>query len=607
LRLATANLGIVAASLFYPPVIVLTLPGLIYSAIPLYQLAYQALKERRVSSYMLDTILITGVLAGGYWAAGVVGSWMFIGGRLLLFKSEDNSKKSLMNLMGEQQRSVWVLINGVEVEVPFAKLQTGDLLIVSAGQIVPVDGIITDGFASIDQHTLTGESQPVEKSVGDPVLASTVVLVGKICIETQKTGTDTVAMQIGKVLQQTADFKSTMQSRGEVIADRTTLPILGLSAVVLPFFGVSSALAVLTNTFGYRMRIFAPASMLTFLNIASHQGILIKDGRSLDLLNKVDTVVFDKTGTLTLDQPTVGRIHTCAHLPEDEILRYAAAAEHGQAHPIAKAILTAAHARQLRWPQLEDARYEMGYGIQVMLAEGVVRVGSARFMILEGIAIPPAIGAVQEQCHAQGDSLILVAVDKQLVGAIELQTTLRPETRAIVSQLRERGMALYIISGDHEQPTRKLAEALGVDNYFANTLPENKADLVAQLQAEGKSICFVGDGINDSIALKKANVSVSLRGATTVAMDTAQIVLMDGSLSQLGQLFDMVADFEANMKNNLLISTIPSLVCVGGILVFHWSVLTGFLISGGSLFLGIGNILSPLFRAETRLIAEKEN
>jgi len=598
LVIASANMGVAAISWFYPPLVLITIPGLIYGTIPLYQLAYKDMKEGRLSSYVVDAIGTTGMAMGGFFRTIVLGTWIFTIGRNLLLKSEDNSKKNLMNLFVEQPRSVWVLVDDVEVEIPFEKLQAGDIIIISAGQSIPVDGPITDGFASVDQHTLTGESKPVEKRVGDAVLASTVVLAGRIYVETQKTGDETVAMQIGEVLKQTADFKSLMQSRGEVIADQTVLPTLGMSVFVWPFLGFSATLAVLTNTFGYKMRAFAPASMLTFLNIASQQGILIKDGRSLDLLKQVDTVVFDKTGTLTREEPTVDRIHTCANVHEDDILRYAAAAEYRQTHPIAKAILTAANKRKLHWPKLDDARYEVGYGIQVNLSARVVRVGSERFMAIEGINIPPEISAIQEVCHSQGHSLVMVAFDEELVGAIELRATLRPETKRVISSLRQRQMSIYIISGDHEQPTKKLAQALGVEHYFANTLPENKAALIAKLQKEGKSICFVGDGINDSIALKKANVSVSLRGATTMAMDTAQIVLMDGSLNQLDQLFDIAQNFEVNMRNNLLISTIPSVICIGGILFFHWGVTIGMALTGTTLLIGIGNTMLPLLSSQ---------
>ena len=603
--IASANLGIAGASIIFRPLIWLTAPILVYSAIPFLQLAYRGLvKERRVNSYLLDATLLVGVLLGGYFYVGVIGAWLGTLGRKLLLQSENNAKKNLSNLFGEQPRTVWVLTaDGTEVEMPFEQLQSGEKIVVSAGQMIPVDGIITEGIASIDQHKLTGESQPAEKGIGDPVLASTVVLSGRIHIRIKYTGAETVAMQIGQILNQTAEFKNSMQSRGESIADKMVLPTFGLSLLCLPL-GTSSALAVLTNSFGYKMRLFAPASMLTFLNLASHQGILIKDGRSLELLREVDTIVFDKTGTLTLEQPTVSQIHRSnaaekGGICEDDILRYAAAAEVGQTHPIARAILTAAHERQLQWPKFEDAKYEVGYGIQVKLPEQLIRVGSTRFMEMEGIPIPSAIRNVQENCHQEGHSLVMVAFDDLLVGAIELHATIRPEAQALIADLHRRGMTTYIISGDQEAPTQKLAQALGVDQYFANTLPENKADLVAKLQEDGKTVCFIGDGINDSIALKKANVSISMRGATTVATDTAQIVLMDGTLNQLIHLFELGRNFEANMRTNLFISTIPSLLCLGGILFLRWGVLAGILITQGTLFAGISNSMLPLWKDST--------
>ncbi|MEZ4678336.1 MAG: heavy metal translocating P-type ATPase [Caldilineaceae bacterium] len=529
------------------------------------------------------------------------GTWWVTLGRKLMLQSEHHAKQNLQNLFGEQPRTVWVMTDdGIEVEIPFAQLQHGDTILVSAGQTIPVDGTITAGIASIDQHKLTGESQPAEKAIGDPVLASTVVLAGKLQIRTERAGAETVAMQIGQILDQTTAYKDSLQSRGEAIADKMALPTLGLSLLCLPM-GSSSALAVLTNTFGYKMRVFAPASMLAFLHQASQQGILVKDGRSLDLLRDVNTVVFDKTGTLTLEQPTVAQIYrsdsaTERGIDEDAILRYAAAAEAGQTHPIARAILTAAQERGLRWPPFEDARYEVGYGIQVQLSGQLIRVGSMRFMAMEEIAIPSAIHTIEQKCHRAGHSLVVVACDDELVGAIELHATIRPEAQALVADLHQRGMTTYIISGDQEAPTQQLAQTLGIDHYFANTLPENKADLVAALQEEGRSVCFIGDGINDSIALKTANVSISMRGATTVATDTAQIVMMDGTLNQLGHLFEMVQRFETNMKTNLLIATIPSMVCLGGILFLHWGVLVGAVISGGATFAGLGNSILPYLK-----------
>lgn len=596
--IASANLGIAVISLFYTPLIVVLVLIEIYCCIPFYQLAYKALvEEHRISSYTLEAFLITGMLLGGYFYTEVITTWFYVLGLKLLRHTESKAKKNLSNLFGTQPRSVWILTNeGLEIEIPFEQLQRDNIVLVSAGQTIAVDGVITTGFASIDQHKLTGESQPVEKGIGDSVLASTIILAGKIGIRIENTGPETVAMQIGHILDETTEFKNSLESRGEVIADKATVPTLGLSILCFPLFGYAAALTVLTNPFGSKIRLFSPASMLAFLNIASQHGILIKDGRSLELLNQVDTLVFDKTGTLTLEQPTVGQIHTYHGVCEDDVLSYAAAAEEGQTHPIAKAILAAANERHLTWPTIVDAKYEMGAGIQVDLSDRVIRIGSDKFMALNDIEVPNEIQDVQAYCHDHGHSLVFVAFDAKIVGVIELYATIRPEAKAVISNLRQRGMSMYIISGDHEAPTKSLAHELGIGHYFANTLPENKANLVTQLQEEGKSVCFVGDGINDSIALKTANISVSLRGATTIATDTAQIILMDGSLNSLEKMFNIAREFDRNMKSNFYISTVPTAICIGGIIIFHWGIVLGLMLAISSLFIGLLNAIRPLLK-----------
>ncbi len=358
-------------------------------------------------------------------------------------------------------------------------------------------------------------------------------------------------------------------------------------------------LAILNTAFGVTLRITAPIAMLNFLNIASRNGILVKDGRSLELLKDVDTVVFDKTGTLTVDQPTVTRIYSCNGIPEETLLAYAAAAEHRQSHPIARAIRAAAEARQLLVPSIEDARYEIGYGIKVSTWDKVIRVGSERFMATEGIAVPASLRAQQEACQAQGYSLVMVGVGDVLGGAIELQPTLRPEAQAIVDALHKRGLSTVIISGDQEEPTRRLAERLSIEHYFANTLPADKAGLVEQLQNQGRAVCFVGDGINDSIALRKANVSVSLRGATTVAIDTAQIVFTDQSLNQLTCLFDLADEFYANLNAGFATAIVPSVINIGGVFLFHWGILSAMGIFNLGLLTSLGIASLPLLGHRT--------
>jgi Cu2+-exporting ATPase len=328
--------------------------------------------------------------------------------------------------------------------------------------------------------------------------------------------------------------------------------------------------------------------------VATRHGILVKDGRSLELLHTIDTVVFDKTGTLTLEQPEVAQVHVCGDFSADDVLLYATAAEHRQSHPIAQAILAAAQARDLPWPNSDETRYEVGYGVQVRVDGHLVRVGSERFMAHEGLALPPALVAVQQRCAAVGHSLVFVAVDGALAGALELQPTPHPEAQAVITELQQQGLTLYILSGDQAEPTRHLAERLGIEHYFANVLPTEKARFVEQLQQQGRAVCFVGDGINDAIALKRANVSISLRGATTIATDTAQIVLMEQSLRQLPLLFDLAHRLEGNLLTSFGLSVGTGVVILGGVFAFHMGVgaAVGF---GAVALLGIvGNAMTPL-------------
>jgi Cu2+-exporting ATPase len=313
-------------------------------------------------------------------------------------------------------------------------------------------------------------------------------------------------------------------------------------------------------------------------------------------LSDIDTVLFDKTGTLTMSQPHVTAVHRTGLFDEDALLTFAAAAEHRQTHPIALAITAEAAARGLPLLDVSNARYEVGYGIKVELEGRTIQVGSDRFMHLSKIEIPDSILAQRAASHARGNSFIMVAVDGELAGGIDLQPTVRPEVESVIQALHKRGLKLMIVSGDQEEPTRRLAETLGLDRYFANVLPEGKASLVDQLQAEGRSVCFVGDGINDAIALKKAKVSISLRGATTVAMDVAQVVLMQESLQQLPFLFQLGDDMHRSLRLGLAVGIVPGTINVAGIFLLGWGFIPSLVLSISSVIATMGIAMYPAYK-----------
>ncbi|MGB0847835.1 MAG: heavy metal translocating P-type ATPase [Thiolinea sp.] len=604
-KVSSAVLGVSTITIVTVPAAhVLAIPALLYTLVPVFFDAAEGLKKNQLRPSLVDSVAVTSAIGLGmvnnlnpyFFAAGAVGTWMYFLSAKLVMQTKDKSIKELTNLFGEQARSVWLIKDGVEIEIPFEDVKVGDIVVVSAGEMIPVDGAITDGTGSIDQRMLTGESQPIEKGIGEEVFAATTLLTGKLKIEVLKAGQDAVAAQIGEIWNQTADYRTSVETRGEQLSNKAVLPTLGAGGLALLTLGPISATAVLLSNFSDAIQLASPLSTLNFLHLASKDGILIKDGRALEGLKTIDTIVFDKTGTLTLDQPHVGEVHIAGRCDANTLLTYAAAAEHKQTHPVARAIIAAAKEKKLQLPPMDEASYQVGYGIKAKINGHWVRVGSDRFMKAENIAIPTHIKAQQARSHEQGHTLIMVAIDNELSGALSLYPTIRPEAKEIVRQLKERGLSLCIISGDHEKPTRALANELGIDQYFAETLPEDKATLIGQLQEEGRSVCFIGDGINDTIALKRANVSISLSGATSAAMDTAQIIMMDGRLVHLDTLFGLSGQYDENLSNGFKMVLGGSVVCVGGVFLFHFGIFSALTLQGMTLAASIGNSYLPKLR-----------
>ena len=606
--LCTVSVPLAAAAQFAVPALIPASAALfLYTAIPSFKSAYEVLfKERRLGVDVLDSIVVAACLGTSSVFAGSVLCWCLGFGRMLVKKTEDNSKKMLLNVFGKQPRYVWLYCNGAELETPLDQVQQGDVIVVHTGEAVPVDGKIKEGIAMIDQHALTGESQPAEKTVGDKVFASTLVIAGKLLIEVEQAGGETASAKIAQILNDTAGYKLTSQHKGEGLADKAVIPTLCLGALGLAVIGPQGATAVLNSDFGTGIRMAAPLGMLSSLALCAQHGILVKDGRALDLMHEIDTFLFDKTGTLTREVPEVGEVLSCGVYAPDQLLTFAAAAENKMGHPIAKAILQKFAELNRPLPAIDDSKYAVGFGITVDVGGKRVRVGSSRFMDMEGIEIPPAIRQQLDRAHAEGSSLIMVGVDQQLGGALELRASSRPEVEDIIKGLRKRGIKhLAIISGDHDGPTRKLAETLGMDEYFANVLPSDKAQYVEKLQREGRKVGFVGDGINDSIALKKANVSISLRGATSIATDTAQIVFMEESLGKLCDLLDIAHGLDRNVKRSWTYILIPNALCIAGAFTMGFGILASVLTNNVASIAALINGVLPL-REVARLQAQQE-
>ena len=584
-----------AGALVYAPLSLLSIPFLIYSTKNFHKRTFKMLKKGKVGTETLISIIMLGALMT--WQVFIASLFfvMIRHANRLVSEISDDSRAHLNSLFEQQLQTVWVLVNTVETQIPFEQLKVDDVVIVQSGEMIPADGVVIEGMASVDQHILTGEANPVECEAEQTVFAATMVLSGKLYIRVEKAGAACTVAKIADILNQTVDFKSTTQLRAEKISKNLVKPTLIMSALTIPFFGFSGALAIINTHPCNRIMLVAPLTVLNYLNLAAKNGILIKDGRSLDILNQVDTIVFDKTGTLTEEQPHVGDIYCCNTEDEETVLRYAATAEQKQNHPLARAILAAAQERQLLLPAAKDSECHLGYGVLVHTEYQDIYVGSGRFMQISGIAIPTEMLAQLTHCHEQGQSLVMVAVNKKLIGGIQLLPTIRSEAKQVIAQLKAHKniTATYIISGDHEIPTQKLAQELGIDHHFSGVLPTEKADLIDKLKEEGRFICYIGDGINDSIALKKSHVSISLSGASSIATDTAQIVLMDKGISHLNSLFELSEDFKNNMNRSLSFIMAPAIVGVSGVFLFGFGLLPTLLLNLTGLGFSVNNAMHP--------------
>jgi Cu2+-exporting ATPase len=368
------------------------------------------------------------------------------------------------------------------------------------------------------------------------------------------------------------------------------LPTLGLAGLGIATRGPGAALAIVNADYGTGIRVAAPASLLAHLAKAAKEGIIVKKGSALEILPNVDTFIFDKTGTLTREVPEVAEVIPAGELDEKKILWYAAAAEQYFTHPIAQAILAKAKELNIQLPKISTSAYRLGFGIQVTVSGDEIKVGSARYMKNEGVDIPAALEKKADIFRRQGGLAVYVSVNGVLAGVVGLKSSYRLEAYGVVQQLKEMGKEVVLISGDHEEPTRILAAELGINAYYAEILPHQKAGFIKMLQARGKKVAMVGDGVNDGPALSVADVSISLRGASDVAVDAADIVFMDGSLTRFEPLFRTSQEFQGNVKRSWYLILVPNTLCILGALM-------------GVVGLGISLLLNNVFNFAATLNA----
>lgn len=565
-------------------------------------------KEKRIGVDILDSVVICLCIVFNKIGPAAFMIWVLDLADILLERTSKKSEQYLSDIFGEQVRTVWLLVDEEEIEVALDQLKKGDIIAVNTGEQVPVDGVVTQGEAMIDQQSLTGEATPVEKRKNDEVFAMTVLVAGKIQVQVSKTGEDTLASKIIQVINDASEHKVEMQSVGEKIADKMVIPTLGLGAAGYAFAGSGAMLAIINADFGTGIRVAAPIALIASLGTAAKNGVLIKDSRSLELLREIDVVLFDKTGTLTYDIPVVSKIVSADDTwTEEKILLYTAAAEQKFSHPVARAILQKAVEQTMTLPPHDASKYYVGFGIEVTVHGDMVQVGSARYMENEGIIIPNNIQKTLNDTGTQGHTAILTAINGRIAGMLELQSSLRDEAVQVMALLRNRGIKeIILISGDHDAPTKDLAGKIGADRYFAGVLPHQKSDYVQLLQNEGKKVMMVGDGINDSAALSHADIGVSLQGASTIAVDVADVIFMNGTLDKFDYLFTVSDVLHQNVKRSFYLIAVPNTLCIAGAMMGFFGLASSLVLNNGFNLLAAANGTLPYVEADkTRKFKKK--
>ncbi len=504
------------------------------------------------------------LIIGQYSAAAVVAVLLLLGGMLEEFVSAraGNALDSLAKLLPDR---VTVRRDGEDLVVPLEKVQNGDLVLIRSGDRIPVDGVVAQGTASINQAAITGESLVVEKQPGDMVFAGTLNELGALEVRTTKVGEETTLGQIRRMVAEAQEQKAPIERILNRYAKFYTPAALILGALVWWWSGdILRAITILIVFCPCVMVLATPTALVASIGNAALRGSLIKKGATIEALAKVTAVAFDKTGTLTFGQPKLTTLDPLGQLTEPELLRLAAIAEKLSEHPLGRAVVQAALAREMVIPDPEEFTVLPGLGVRACIEGGEVIMGRPRLLSEQGITIDPQVQTRARNLAEVGRTVILVAHNAQVVGMLVLEDTLRPEASAVITRLRKLGTRTVLVTGDNTVTAQRIAGELGISEVHAEVLPAQKVEIVKQLQAQGMNVAFVGDGVNDGPALATANVGVAMGlGGTDVAIETAEIALLSDDLTKLPHLLSLSRQAMRAIKQNLIFSLSVLAIAVG--------------------------------------------
>ncbi len=532
-----------------------------------------------------------GAVKGLYFeTAGVIITLILLG-KSLEAVSKGKTSEAIKKLMGLAPKTAVVIRDGNEVETPIDEVEIDDIILVKPGEKIPVDGIVTEGNTAIDESMLTGESMPVDKKTGDKVYAASINKNGVIRFRATKVGGDTALAQIIKLVEDAQGSKAPIAQMADIVSGYFVPIVFGIAVIAFlawfisgqPFvFAMTIFISVLVIACPCALGLATPTAIMVGTGKGAEYGILIKGGEALETAHKINTIVLDKTGTITQGKPEVTDIIPAPGINKNHLLQLAASAEKGSEHPLGEAIVRGAENEKLEILKTDKFEAIPGQGIDVEINGSGILLGNRKLMDEKGISLD-TLENEADKLAGEGKTPMYIAIDKKIAGIIAVADIVKPSSAAAIKKLHEMGIEVAMITGDNRKTAEAIAKQVGIDRILAEVLPQDKANEVKKLQAEGKKVAMVGDGINDAPALVQADIGIAIGSGTDVAMESADIVLMKSDLMDVPTAIQLSKSTIRNIKQNLFWA-------------FGYNV-AGIPLAAGLLFLFGGPLLNPIFAA----------
>ena len=529
-------------------------------------------------------------------------------GKYLESVSKGKTSEAIKKLMGLVPKNAIIIKDEKEVEIPIDEVEKGDILVVKPGEKMPVDGEVVEGTTTVDESMLTGESIPVEKNTGDKIIGASINKNGTIKYKATKVGKDTVLAQIIKLVVDAQGSKAPIAKLADIISGYfvpIVITLAVMSGLAWYFIGGESEvfsltifISVLVIACPCALGLATPTAIMVGTGKGAEHGILIKSGTALENAHKIQTIVFDKTGTITVGKPKVTDIITISGIKEEDLLQLAASAEKGSEHPLGESIVKAAEEKGLEFKKISLFKAIPGQGIKVVIDDKDILLGNSKLMNENKISLE-TLKETSDKLAVEGKTPMYIAEDNKISGIIAVADTVKPNSKKAIDMLHKMGIEVVMITGDNGRTAGAIAKQVGIDRILSEVLPEDKADEVKKLQAEGKKVAMVGDGINDAPALAQADIGIAIGSGTDVAMESADIVLMRSDLMDVPIAIQLSKSTIRNIKENLFwafgYNTIGIPVAMGILHVFGGPLLNP-MIAGAAMSLSSVSVVTNALR-----------